>query len=816
MTKRFMIALVAVAVGLLFVALPVSARVQASVQNITTPGATVFIGEQGLNLTPAQLAVDPMGADTQIGWWASAANTQTTAPTKAISIIGQTNSFTVTPANFVGYTGNWYQVNAVTGFAEATPLINVQDPAMDVRIWDLNSSQDVTGGSVIQGDTLAFRVDTNIYQAYNGYRADDTQGTYPWGILADTPAADGYIDINVKTPSGNILTGLWNNSYALGGVVEPITNLNVTYQPWFWGSAPDNRVVPGTQSNWSTGAINQSGWQAYTAGIYTVTATSYLNGMYANYLNGGAAYTGKTVSGAYTVTIGAPMPTVTSISAASGSIAGGTVITISGTGFTGATAVKFGSTAATSIKVTSATTITATAPAHTAGGTVDITVTTPGGTSATSAADQFTYVSLPTVTGISPTAGPLGGGTSVTINGTYFYLVTNVYFGGIPATSYVVNGGTQIIAKSPGDGAGTVDVTVTTPGGTSVTSAADQFTYEAPPTVTKVSPNTGPISGGTSVTITGTGFTGTTNVYFGGTPATSIKVTSATQITATTPAEQSGPVDAVTIITPSGTSAIVPADQFTYIGSTQSSVAVTRSMPATVVPGANINVTLTPGTTFATSPGWGVMETLPACWTFVSTTADSQSVVGGAYQFTELSATPITYTVTAPATPGAYTFNGTYIDGNKDTGTVVGAVLVTVKPNPLQTYDTNSDGIIEKSEAVAAVTDYLFNGTLSKADCVTVVTAYLFNISWWPPSVTGVSPATGSVAGGTSVTITGYAFIGATNVYFGGVPATSYTVNSISSITATAPSGSAGIVDVTVTTASGTSVTSAADQFTYM
>jgi hypothetical protein len=113
---------------------------------------------------------------------------------------------------------------------------------------------------------------------------------------------------------------------------------------------------------------------------------------------------------------------------------------------------------------------------------------------------------------------------------------------------------------------------------------------------------------------------------------------------------------------------------------------VTRSMPAIVDPGATVTVTLTNSSDFTTSPGWGVTETLPAGWTFVSTTADNQSVVGGAYQFVKISATPITYTVTAPAASGAYTFSGTFVDGNRNTGTVGGATSVTVRePAPTVT-----------------------------------------------------------------------------------------------------------------------------------
>ncbi|WP_312692823.1 IPT/TIG domain-containing protein [Caproiciproducens sp.] len=80
------------------------------------------------------------------------------------------------------------------------------------------------------------------------------------------------------------------------------------------------------------------------------------------------------------------------------------------------------------------------------------------------------------------------------------------------------------------------------------------------------------------------------------------------------------------------------------------------------------------------------------------------------------------------------------------------------------------------------------------------------------PTVTSISPASGSA--GTTVTITGTGFTGASAVKFGTDSATSVTVDSDTQITATSPAGS-GTVDVTVTTAGGTSATSSADQFTY-
>ena len=71
-------------------------------------------------------------------------------------------------------------------------------------------------------------------------------------------------------------------------------------------------------------------------------------------------------------------------------------------------------------------------------------------------------------------------------------------------------------------------------------------------------------------------------------------------------------------------------------------------------------------------------------------------------------------------------------------------------------------------------------------------------------TVSAVSPDVGPVLGGTSVTITGTALPNASVVKFGTTNATSFTVNSATSITATAPAGSAGTVDITVTTPGGT------------
>jgi len=144
------------------------------------------------------------------------------------------------------------------------------------------------------------------------------------------------------------------------------------------------------------------------------------------------------------------------------------------------------------------------------------------------------YAVRPTVTAVSPSSGPLAGGTLIMITGTGFLDGNSTHavkFGGADAATYTVNSDTQITATAPAGTAGTIDVTVSSPFLTSTTSAADHFMYAPAPTVTGISPTTGPC-GYTTVTITGTGFTGATAVTFEGTPASPSAPTASTTLAA--------------------------------------------------------------------------------------------------------------------------------------------------------------------------------------------------------------------------------------------------------------------------------------------
>jgi len=260
-------------------------------------------------------------------------------------------------------------------------------------------------------------------------------------------------------------------------------------------------------------------------------------------------------------------------------------------------------------------------------------------------------VNVPVVTSIGSNSGPPSGGTFATIYGSGFTSVTAVDFGSTPAASYTVSSSTLIFATAPAGSLGTVDITVTNPAGTSSISAADHYTYVNQTVINEVSPDSGPAGGGTTVTLSGAGFTGATSVLFGSTPAASYTVDSDTAITATAPPGTDGIVD-IRVQTPFFESPATALDQYTYVGV--------------------------------------------------------------------------------------------------------------------------------------------------------------------PPTVTSLFGDSGSVVGGTFVQITGSGFTGVTAVDFGSTPAASFTVESPTLINATAPAGSAGTVDVTVTNLAGTSSTSAGDQYTYL
>jgi plastocyanin len=137
-----------------------------------------------------------------------------------------------------------------------------------------------------------------------------------------------------------------------------------------------------------------------------------------------------------------------------------------------------------------------------------------------------------------------------------------------------------------------------------------------------------------------------------------------------------------------------------------------------------------------------------------------------------------------------------------------------LEANPLE---TKTGGTASRTFTATTAGEFLF--ICSVSDCGTGHTSMIGKMivtkaAAAAPSISTISPVSGSTAGGTAVTINGSGFGSNATVTFGGVAATNVTVNTSTSITATAPAHAAGKVDVVVTNSDSQTGT-LAQSFTY-
>jgi hypothetical protein len=407
-------------------------------------------------------------------------------------------------------------------------------------------------------------------------------------------------------------------------------------------------------------------------------------------------------------------------------------------------------------------------------------------------------MSVPTITSITPNVGSVNGNTTVTITGTSFLGTTRVTFGGTNALSYIINSSTQITCSTPANAVtGPVNVVVTNPGGSAT--SANGFTYFSTPTITTISPNRGTTNGNTTVTITGTNFTGTTGVTFGGTNATSYIVDSNTQITCVTPSKAAGSVNVV--VAKLGVS-VTSINGFTYfvpptITSITPNVGSVNGNTTVTIRGSNfIGVT---GVTFGGAAATSITVPIDSeitCRTPVGTAGQVDVVVtatGGsttrANGFTYISPPTITgISPNAGTTSGGTTVTITGTNFTGTTGITFGGNAATNISVVSSTEITCRTPVGSQGLVNVVVTN--------PGGSVTFISGFTYITT---PTIITISPITGSTNGGTTVTLTGTSFAGTTSVTFGGINATSYTVNSNTQITCVTPSRGAGSVNVVVT-----------------
>ena len=141
-----------------------------------------------------------------------------------------------------------------------------------------------------------------------------------------------------------------------------------------------------------------------------------------------------------------------------------------------------------------------------------------------------------------PLEGSVLGGTVITITGHGLATTTAVTVGGVPCTDLTVVSSREIRATTPAGEVGAAEIVVTAAGGTET--APSEFTYMQQ-TVASIVPTEGYYRGGRQVTISGSYLGGTTEVTFGGVPATSLEVVDANTVRVVTPPGTVGMVDVV-------------------------------------------------------------------------------------------------------------------------------------------------------------------------------------------------------------------------------------------------------------------------------
>ena len=542
-----------------------------------------------------------------------------------------------------------------------------------------------------------------------------------------------------------------------------------------------------------------------------------------------------------------PGPTVRAVTPDEGPAAGGTVVNITGTRFFGTAgtpcpapntvvfrdAVTFSTLPAPTCEFTGTNTIRVTTPQRSSGLThVIVTIESPPATfreSPPTIDSEYLYDQGPTITNISPSFGPPTGGTLVEITGSNFVGTDSGFggslmFGGTPATSYTVHSDTRITAVAP-VGSGIQQITVTHPqSGSSPFTTNANFTYSSGPLILEIDPPFGPVTGGTVVTITGTGFAVGATVKFGTTNATFVTVKSQTQIEVISPPGTGNQM--ITVTVNGVTSPSTPLASFAYSGPIITSIS---PIAGPIAGGTAITIK---GQNFTSASTVQFGPLLSATPTFVDTqTLTVTSPPSGVPQAVHIRVT--TGSGQSPETPASlFTYtNGPIINSlNPATGPTTGGTIVIITglnftapltvsfgSTPAPSFNVNSATqitVLSPSHGLAEAVDVRVT---KGSDISPVGTATKFTYTSAVPIITQLSPNQGSTFGGYDVVISGLGFTGAScpgAVKFGAMPAPSCAVINDTTLSVKAPPNVSGSTVVSVTTPNGTSILS--ENFTYV
>jgi surface protein len=442
------------------------------------------------------------------------------------------------------------------------------------------------------------------------------------------------------------------------------------------------------------------------------------------------------------------------------------------------------------------------------------------------------------VTSVSPNAGAFAGGDTVTIYGTNFIPGITATIDGTACASSTYISPTSMDCVTPAKAGGTYNVEVTNPDTLTATLAAS-FTYQAAPTITATDISAGAIAGGTTLTITGTGFVTGITASVNSVPCITSTYVSATSMLCTTPASAAGGPYAIAVTNIDGQSGSLVA-AYTY----QAAPALTSIDITTGPLAGNTTLTLT-GTDFMSGLNITIDGTNCTTSTYVSATSatcvtpaktagsydvvitnpDSQAgTITNGYTYataalaystsvlTEAGANDGTVASTINITLTGDTFTGTngndFLGGGKassinvPTGlsavlTRTSATTLTLSLTGTAISHTNADDI-SNMVITFAPTAFAVN---TAADVTNYINSTIMvDFADAPaPTISDVNPPTDILGGGATITIKGTNFVSGLTATIGGNTCTTPTFINSTEMTCTAPAGAAGTYNVVVT-----------------
>jgi hypothetical protein len=162
-------------------------------------------------------------------------------------------SYTISPETYTGYEGTWY----CSGKRPLRPVFEVLQPRMQVRWWDLEKDEDVTGKTIPVTANITYRLDTNLDRALQlKYRPDVT-------------SQDSFYTIDLRDPAGKVLSSVYTGTYGRAdshGLIFDHKPM-ITTSPYYWRDG----------SAWDKTSKNIQGDLIYPPGTYSISISQNLN-----------------------------------------------------------------------------------------------------------------------------------------------------------------------------------------------------------------------------------------------------------------------------------------------------------------------------------------------------------------------------------------------------------------------------------------------------------------------------------------------------------------------------------------------------------